>query len=117
MSDTNQNAAQKAFEFADKLNMFFPKGIRHSSGSPDLKRGTYNVNATLLDCLGKERYRELCHSMRKVYFKKKELFTADPFFKEGFAENPVANENILFDNEVQLYWKLSEIIAEVKKLL
>jgi hypothetical protein len=92
------NAAQKAYEFADKLNYYF-QFISES------RRDTYNINSLLLEYLGTEKYKQFCEIFRSENREEGAKYLKDHFFKVEFIENPVQDEHIVFDWQVKCIWK------------
>jgi len=100
------NAAQKAFEFADKLNYYF-QFISES------RQDTYSINSLLLEYLGTQKYIRFCEIFRNENYEEGRKYTKDHFFKEGFVENPVKDENIVFDLQIKRIWKAPPKLNEV----
>ncbi len=97
---------QRAFEFADRLQYHY-----HNKVTSD------GINATLLQYLGVEKYRQFCRNFQQN--NPKEAVPLDSFahFREAYAENPLWHANMLFDEHVRYFWTLGTIMNEVKKLL
>lgn len=98
--------AQKAFEFADKLHFHYSS-----------KLGASSINDTLLEYLGKEKYKEFCRNFQKQLPKEDVPKGSLAHFLESYAESPSWHENTIFDETVRYFWGISTIMEEVKKLL